>query len=216
MRKINHIFFLILSFIPFEIVKAQEIADLSSESYLKAALEQNYVAKNWKSIEKLELAYFRLDSTKGNFAEALAHIKKQTEAADSASLSENVRKNAEFEMQLIFNKKQAADSVRVVNEKLVSAAELKSEKTKRSGLFGGIALLFLFAGFIYHRFRITQKQNKIIEEQKRLVEIQKDAVEEKQTMILDSIRYAKRIQKALIANETYIDRHLKRLGTDRK
>ena len=35
--------------------------------------------------------------------------------------------------------------------------------------------------------------------------------EEKQQEVLDSIHYAKRIQSALITNEKYFDRHLKRL-----
>jgi hypothetical protein len=69
----------------------------------------------------------------------------------------------------------------------------------------------VFAGFMYNRFRITQKQKRIIEEQKSVVEEQKHLVEEKQKEIVDSIRYAKRIQQALITNEKYIQRNLDKL-----
>ncbi|MBC7864342.1 MAG: hypothetical protein IAF38_15300, partial [Bacteroidia bacterium] len=50
---------------------------------------------------------------------------------------------------------------------------------------------------------------KIITEQKEMVEKQKEMVEEKQKEILDSIRYAKRIQTTLLTSEKYIARKLK-------
>ena len=40
----------------------------------------------------------------------------------------------------------------------------------------------------------------------------KELVEEKQKEILDSIRYAKRIQTALITSEKYIERNINRLS----
>jgi hypothetical protein len=64
---------------------------------------------------------------------------------------------------------------------------------------------------MFRRFRISQKQKNIIEEQKLLVESQKYIVEEKQKEILDSIRYAKRIQESLLPTETYIDRNIRKL-----
>jgi hypothetical protein len=47
-------------------------------------------------------------------------------------------------------------------------------------------------------------QKKIVEEQKRLVD-------EKQKEVLDSIRYAKRIQQSLMPTETYISRNIRKL-----
>ena len=44
-----------------------------------------------------------------------------------------------------------------------------------------------------------------------IIEKQKELVEEKQKEILDSIRYAKRIQDALLTSQTYIERNIKRL-----
>jgi hypothetical protein len=78
-------------------------------------------------------------------------------------------------------------------------------------LFGGLSLVLIFAGFMFNRFKVTQKQKGIIETQKKEVEIQKHQVEEKQKEILDSIKYAKRIQTALITNEKYIEKSLKHL-----
>jgi hypothetical protein len=47
--------------------------------------------------------------------------------------------------------------------------------------------------------------------QKKLVEEQKKQVEEKQQEVLDSIYYARRIQRALITNEKYIERVLRKI-----
>ena len=62
---------------------------------------------------------------------------------------------------------------------------------------------------MFNRFRATKKQKKVIEEQKLIVENQKHIVDEKQKEILDSIRYAKRIQQSLLPTEKYINRNLK-------
>jgi hypothetical protein len=48
------------------------------------------------------------------------------------------------------------------------------------------------------------------------VEKQKDMMEEKQKEILASIHYAKRIQRALITSEKYIERNLERLNNGKK
>lgn len=79
-----------------------------------------------------------------------------------------------------------------------------SSKRKNLILFGGGFILFLLAWFArstYSKNKITKAQNAIIAEQKLMVE-------EKQTEILDSIRYAKRIQEALLKSEEHESSHL--------
>ena len=70
-----------------------------------------------------------------------------------------------------------------------------------------IAFLFMVivAGVSFRAFRHKQKANEIISHQKLLVE-------EKQKDILDSIRYAKRIQKSLLPTEKYIEKNIIRLS----
>ncbi len=68
----------------------------------------------------------------------------------------------------------------------------------------GLIPLFLNIYLISEFVKARQKAEKQISEQKALVE-------EKQKEILDSIRYAKRIQNSLLPPFTYIDRTLKRL-----
>jgi len=62
--------------------------------------------------------------------------------------------------------------------------------------------------------RLVKEQNTFLEQKvkERTAEVvaQKELVEEKQKEILDSIRYAKRIQQSLLPTESYIDRILGR------
>lgn len=73
-------------------------------------------------------------------------------------------------------------------------------------VFSGLGVLFLliFLLVVYNRFQLTKKQ-------KAEIEIQKHLVEEKQKEILDSIKYARRIQRAIITSENYLQKQLGRL-----
>ena len=98
--------------------------------------------------------------------------------------------------------------MKVAEEKKLSAIKLKQERTQKKYLYIGLLTIGLFGIFMYNRFRITKKQKQIIEEQKFIVEQQKELVDIKQKEILDSIHYAKRIQKAMFPNKNYINRIL--------
>jgi serine phosphatase RsbU (regulator of sigma subunit) len=69
-------------------------------------------------------------------------------------------------------------------------------------------VLLITAIFIYKNLRSQKKANHIIAAQKDEVELQKNIVEEKNTEITDSIRYAKRIQNAILTSDVYIKKHL--------
>jgi len=123
--------------------------------------------------------------------------------------NEKIRKTAlKQNMQYEYDKKAAADSVAFAKEKEIKEieiakqkAEIKAKRNQQYALYGGLALVLIFAGFIFNRFKITQKQKQVIEEQKYLVE-------EKNQEITDSIHYAKRIQAAILPPDKTIKEHL--------
>jgi len=121
-----------------------------------------------------------------------------------------------------FEKKEAVANAEHKKEleNLEAIANEKSRKQKLVIAFvvSGLLLVLIFAGFIFRSLRVTRKQKsliehqkQVVEEQKQVVELQKNIVEEKQREILDSIHYAKRIQRALLPSDNYIDKQLKRL-----
>jgi tetratricopeptide (TPR) repeat protein len=94
-------------------------------------------------------------------------------------------------------------------DKLIALQKADAEKeqlVKKGFIYGFIALAILMI-FIFRGYLQKRKDNKIIAEQKA-------TVEEKQKEILDSIKYAKRIQSALMQNEKYIGNNLNRLNKD--
>jgi tetratricopeptide (TPR) repeat protein len=148
----------------------------------------------------------------GNTAEALNAFRHYIQLRDTIFSEEKGQEIARKEMQYEFDKKTATDSIRNLEEKKTTLAhieaqnaQIKQEKTLRFGLYAGIILILVFSLFMYNRFMITRKQKSIIEHQKVIVEV-------KQKEIIDSITYARRIQRALMANEKYIEKSLNRLN----
>jgi hypothetical protein len=74
---------------------------------------------------------------------------------------------------------------------------------------GGLLLVLVFALFVLRSLSITRKQKHLIELKNGETEQQKNVIEEKQREILDSIKYAKRIQESLLPTEKYIEKYLK-------
>jgi hypothetical protein len=127
---------------------------------------------------------------------------------DSLINEENQKKSLQTQMQYEFDKKAAADSVANLKQQEIKnieiakhKAELNTKRIQQYLLFGGLALILVFALFMYNRFKVASVQKTEIEKQKMLVE-------EKQKEILDSIRYAKRIQIALLPNDKTLEKGL--------
>ena len=141
----------------------------------------------------------------GNKAKALEMHELYLSSRDSILSEENQRRVLRQEFQYEYEKKAVADSLKALEESIIASAkiatqeaQLEKEKTQRYALSGGILLLLIFGGVTYNRFRITSKQKDIIADQKTVVEMQKNLVEVKNREILDSINYARRIQRAIL------------------
>jgi len=87
-------------------------------------------------------------------------------------------------------------------------AEAKHQSILRNSFIAGFTLVLLFALFVLRSYKQKQKANRIITMQKNEVEKQKHLIEEHQKEILDSIHYAKRIQRSLLPTDKYFERVL--------
>lgn len=182
-----------------------------TRKYLKKGIElaQSIGSKDFAMTGYMYL--YALDSILGNWKEHAEHYKVFISYRDSIENEENTRISLQAQMQYDFDKKAMADSVVHAEEIRIKEVKLASEKTQRYALYGGISLVIVFALFIFNRFKITQKQKKLIENKERETQKQKETIEEKQKEIIDSIHYAQRIQKALLPLEKSILRDLERL-----
>ena len=163
--------------------------------------------KNW--LKQAYKGLYDVDSLMGNYKSAINNYKLYVMYSDSIVNEESDKEIMKSQMQYNFDKKAAADSIKVAEEKKVTAAQLKQEKTQRFALYGGLALVLVFAGFMFNRFRITQKQKHIIELKEKETQLQKSIIEEKHKEITDSINYAERIQRSFLATKELLDDNLK-------
>ncbi|MBC7863654.1 MAG: tetratricopeptide repeat protein, partial [Bacteroidia bacterium] len=147
--------------------------------------------------------------------QALEMFELYIQMRDSIASEENKKAGIKNQLKYEYEKRSAADSVKNVELQKVKDAQLsaqnatlKQEKFQRYSLVVGLLIVLAGLGFVINRFRITSKQKKIIEEQKITVDSAFEKLHEKNKEVLDSIRYAKRIQSALMPNEKYIQRNL--------
>jgi tetratricopeptide (TPR) repeat protein len=202
-------------------------ADLGKLDLAEKSLKEAYqIAVELKSLDLLKDSHNHLAvlyELKHQPAKALYHYKEYILYRDSIFNEENTRTNLQKEMQFNYDKKAAADSVKFAKEKELrniriakqdaelSArnAELRARRTQQYLLYGGLALVLVFAGFMFNRFRITQKQKIIIEQKEKETREQKHIIEEKHKEITDSINYAERIQRSFLATTQLLDENLK-------
>jgi tetratricopeptide (TPR) repeat protein len=136
--------------------------------------------------------------------DALEMFELEVQMRDSVTNSENNKAAISKQFQYDYEKKITADSVmnlqesKVRNARLTAQhAQLKHAKTFRIALIVGLILVLIFAGFVFNRFKISQRQQIVIEKQN-------SEVIEQQKEIIDSITYAKRLQKAILPHRKEI------------
>lgn len=172
------------------------------------------MSKEIGSLDDMKSSYYasvNLDTALGNYKAAYHHHVMYIQLRDSLYSEENTKKTIESQMQYEFDKKQVADSLRADEERKINAIKFEKEKQERYYLYGGLILVLVFTGFVFNRFKVSQKQKRIIEMKEIETNAQKLLLEEKQKEIIDSINYAKRIQQSQLPTERYISRNLDRL-----
>lgn len=197
-----------------EYKKAREYFNKSKELSLKIRYK-----------ECLKEAYHglsNLDSSIGNFKGAYENHKLYILYRDSLDNEETRKKTIQSQMTYDFEKKEAIVGAEhkkeLENQEAIAEEKSRKQKVIISFVVGGLLFVLVFAGFIFRSLRVTRKQKEVIEQQKNIVEAQKQEVEEQkhlveehQKEIIDSITYARRIQRSLLPTEKYIEKTLNRL-----
>jgi tetratricopeptide (TPR) repeat protein len=157
---------------------------------------------------------------------AYLHHRLYAAYKDSVRNEESIRKQAQLESQYEYDKKIALLKAQQEKERALATAQLRQRETQRnlSLLALGIALIGLVTfAILYRKIRqqrdLIQKQsdeiqqknlaleqynaelkstNQALEESNRIIQQQAETLSEKNEKILDSIRYAERIQRAIL------------------
>ena len=156
------------------------------------------IAREVKSPEDIGVShrgFANVYAKKGDYKNAYKHHVLFKQYNDSTFNEENSEQIMEMQTRFEVEKKEAELKARasVEQEKLqaIADAEKKRQRTILYFVGGTLLLTVAFAGFLFTRFTIINRQKKIIE-------MQKEVVEEKNKAITDSINYAQKIQRALL------------------
>lgn len=207
----------------------REIDDTQGISYALCNMAKIYLEENQMSLaqkyalESLEMSqkmgYPENISTAATILEDIylkeekynkAHemLKLAVKMRDSISNDETHKSTLKKQLQYEYEKREVVSKAEQEKRELTYQATSKQQKIIIIASIAGLILCLLFGIFIYNRFKVTQRQNIIIQEQKKVVEEQKHIVETHQKEVVDSINYAKRIQYALLANDDLLKRNL--------
>lgn len=173
----------------------------------KNGLEGLLIAREIGELDNVRLAFENLSETlnkKGDFKKALHYYKNFIMVRDSLMNEENTKKSVQSEMQYEFDKKEAATKAEQEKKDTIAAADKRRQKIILWATSGFGLLILLFSLFAWRSFLQKKKANYRITRQK-------EVIEEKQKEILDSLFYARRIQRSLLPNLRYIERVLLKL-----
>lgn len=175
----------------------------------------NLAIKQSKEINNIELErralepLIEMSEKSKEYEKAYFFQKRYNFIKDSLYGVNKIEEVKKLTFQYEFSKKLQQDSLKYERKDLERKRqiELKEEKNK---LLNYVLLVIIIALGVCTYFIFKLKKSNI--ERKRanlLITKQKDEIFQKQKEILDSIKYAKRIQKAMLPSDKFIERNLK-------
>ncbi len=144
----------------------------------------------------------------GNYSESIIYYKLYINAHDSIFSKESNAQIAEMNARFENDKKNREIEL-LTKEKEIQKLNQNVERSKNSMIRNilaiGLVFILVLALVLYNRNKVKQKANNIlseknknIEEQKLQIELQRTLLEQKNKDITDSIKYAQRLQNAII------------------
>lgn len=148
---------------------------------------------------------YKVNRAQKNYKASLSNYELYIKLRDSLKSEKIAEKAINQRYQFEYQTKKIEDSLKNQEAQLIKDAtiatqklRIKQEETQRYSLYAGLTLITLFAFFMLHRFRLSNKQKRLILEQKQAVELAHKQLEEKSAEISDSIKYAQRLQNAIL------------------
>ena len=149
--------------------------------------------------DKTELALFssfnlaQLYNELGDYKSAMEYMNIYVNMNDSLNNIQNTRNLSEIEAKYQNEKKEEQNIL--LNERL------RNKSMQIYFALGGIALLSILAFFIFRGLKEKQRANTELEEKSKIIEEKNTIVEQQHKDITDSIKYAERIQSAILPPE---------------
>ncbi|MCB9334854.1 MAG: tetratricopeptide repeat protein [Flavobacteriales bacterium] len=154
----------------------------------------------------LSLSYQNRDLK--NFEKAYELLVEHRKMTDSLENEENTRNTIQVGLQYEFEKKLHESEMAQMKKDHEHELEIKEQKMISYSFAGGILGLIILSLVILKSLNDKKKANIRITQQKIEIEEKSNKLEDALTNITDSVRYAKRIQQALLQNEEKVDENM--------
>lgn len=142
------------------------------------------------------------------FKEAHDHLISHMQMKDSILNDQTQKATVKQQMQYEYEHQKMIDDKEHEKQLAISAEQEKKQQVVIYAVVAGLILVIIFSIIIFNRLQVTRKQKLIIEDQKLKVEEAHFELGEKNTEILDSINYAKRIQDAILPSDKVVGKLL--------
>jgi serine phosphatase RsbU (regulator of sigma subunit) len=151
------------------------------------------IAEEIQSPSALTAAYREMAITwsyLNDFKKAFSYLNKYSDTQDSVMNAQKQEQILKLQTQYETEKKE--------KENIILRKDQLILKSTRNSLIIGALLLILIAVIILRSLSIKKRDNLLLRQQKDEIARQKDIVESQKASITDSIRYARRIQSAML------------------
>jgi serine phosphatase RsbU (regulator of sigma subunit)/tetratricopeptide (TPR) repeat protein len=182
-------------------------AFLQKKDLIKAeqyAIEALMIAKNLGVILETRQAadlLFRIYKEKSQFKKALEMHEIYMQMNDSIVKISNQNEilSRDYKVRFQLDSTVSAETEKRLQFEIENQqALLRKAKNEKITLFGGIGLIAIFTLLLYNRFKVSIKQNILIDEKNKTLDAQNKFITLRQNEIADSIRYASRLQEAML------------------
>ena len=166
------------------------------------------------SLRSLASLYYK----RGEYKVAYDYFNKYSDLRDKLYSDENSQRMAQMQSQYESEQKEQKIEL-LTKEKQLQKSELGQKRIFVNALLAGGILLLVLAFMVFNRYRIKQKANDALQvafseiehKNNKLIEVyntleqNRDVLALKNKEITDSIKYAKRLQQAILPADSYID-----------
>lgn len=141
--------------------------------------------------------------------EALKMYKLHIQMRDSLNNEEIKNATTRQEIKYEYEKKKEADDAAHFKELAIEEEKKEKQQIISIAIAIGLILVVVFLFFVFNRLKVTRKQKQVIEDQKEVVEAAHNQLAVKNREITDSIKYAQRIQSAILPTSKKVQENLK-------
>lgn len=156
--------------------------------------------KAYDDLKNVSLHISEVYQKKKDFEKALVYFGKYSSFKDSVFNAESNRQLLEVETKYQTEKQQQQIEVQDL--------KLKKQQFQRNGLIASVVVVILILLLVYNRYSVKRKANASLSQANTSLGIKNAIIEQKNIEITDSIKYAQRIQNAILPSRERFAQHL--------